>query len=77
MLKLFSMFVVVRGFNLALIVFAQYITAIFIMAPNHALGISYKEMEAEMGEGLYVDKELDENKKGQISKNMSLSLLFR
>jgi hypothetical protein len=26
-----------------------------------------------MGEGLYVDKELDENKKGQISKNMSLS----
>ena len=33
MLKLFSMFVVVRGFNLALIVIAQYITAIFIMAP--------------------------------------------
>ena len=32
-LKLFSMFVVVRGFNLALIVIAQYITAIFIMAP--------------------------------------------
>ena len=37
MLKLFSMFVVVRGFNLALIVFAQYITAIFIMAPNQSL----------------------------------------
>lgn len=33
MLKLFSMFVVVRGFNLALIVIAQYITAVFIMAP--------------------------------------------
>jgi 4-hydroxybenzoate polyprenyltransferase len=33
MLKLFSMFVVVRGFNLALIVISQYITAIFIMAP--------------------------------------------
>ena len=37
MLKLFSMFVVVRGFNLALIVIAQYITAIFIMAPNQSL----------------------------------------
>jgi 4-hydroxybenzoate polyprenyltransferase len=37
MLKLFSMFVVVRGFNLVLIVFAQYITAIFIMAPNQSL----------------------------------------
>jgi 4-hydroxybenzoate polyprenyltransferase len=34
MLKLFSMFVVVRGFNLALIVIAQYITAVFIMAPS-------------------------------------------
>ena len=34
MLKLFSMFVVVRGFNLTLIVIAQYITAIFIMAPS-------------------------------------------
>ena len=33
-LKLFSMFVVVRGFNLALIVIAQYITAVFIMAPS-------------------------------------------
>ena len=33
MLKLFSMFVVVRGFNLVLIVIAQYITAVFIMAP--------------------------------------------
>jgi len=33
LLKLFSMFVVVRGFNLALIVISQYITAIFIMAP--------------------------------------------
>jgi 4-hydroxybenzoate polyprenyltransferase len=28
------MFVVVRGFNLALIVIAQYITAVFIMAPS-------------------------------------------
>ena len=37
MLKLFSMFVVVRGFNLALIVIAQYITAIFIMAPDQSL----------------------------------------
>jgi 4-hydroxybenzoate polyprenyltransferase len=37
MLKLISMFVVVRGFNLALIVIAQYITAIFIMAPNKSL----------------------------------------
>ena len=37
MLKLFSMFVVVRGFNLALIVIAQYITAIFIMAPHQSL----------------------------------------
>ena len=37
MLKLFSMFVVVRGFNLVLIVVAQYITAIFIMAPNQSL----------------------------------------
>ncbi|MGB4742547.1 MAG: geranylgeranylglycerol-phosphate geranylgeranyltransferase [Flavobacteriaceae bacterium] len=38
MLKLFSMFVVVRGFNLALIVIAQYITAIFIMAaPSQSL----------------------------------------
>ena len=34
MLKLFSMFVVVRGFNLTLIVIAQYITAVFIMAPS-------------------------------------------
>ena len=31
------MFVVVRGFNLAMIVVAQYITAIFIMAPNQSL----------------------------------------
>ena len=30
------MFVVVRGFNLAMIVVAQYITAIFIMAPKHS-----------------------------------------
>ena len=37
MLKLFSMFVVVRGYNLALIVIAQYVTAIFIMAPNQSL----------------------------------------
>ena len=36
-LKLFSMFVVVRGFNLAMIVVAQYVTAIFIMAPNQSL----------------------------------------
>ena len=36
-LKLFSMFVVVRGFNLAMIVVAQYITAIFIMAPSQSL----------------------------------------
>ncbi len=36
-LKLFSMFVVVRGFNLAIIVIAQYITCIFIMAPNQSL----------------------------------------
>lgn len=36
-LKLFSMFVVVRGFNLAMIIVAQYITAIFIMAPNQSL----------------------------------------
>jgi 4-hydroxybenzoate polyprenyltransferase len=36
-LKLFSMFVVVRGFNLAIIVVAQYITAIFIMSPNQSL----------------------------------------
>jgi len=36
-LKLFSMFVVVRGLNLAMIVVAQYITAIFIMAPNQSL----------------------------------------
>jgi 4-hydroxybenzoate polyprenyltransferase len=35
-LKLFSMFVVVRGFNLAMIVVAQYITAIFIMAPKQS-----------------------------------------
>ena len=34
MLKLFSMFVVVRGLNLTLIVIAQYITAVFIMAPS-------------------------------------------
>ena len=31
------MFVVVRGFNLAIIVVAQYITAIFIMSPNQSL----------------------------------------
>ena len=31
------MFVVVRGFNLAMIVVAQYITAIFIMAPSQSL----------------------------------------
>ena len=31
------MFVVVRGFNLAMIVVAQYVTAIFIMAPNQSL----------------------------------------
>ena len=36
-LKLFSMFVVVRGLNLAIIVVAQYITAIFIMSPNQSL----------------------------------------
>ena len=36
-LKLFSMFVVVRGLNLAVIVVAQYITAIFIMAPSQSL----------------------------------------
>ena len=36
-LKLFSMFVVVRGFNLAMIVVAQYVTAIFIMAPNQSI----------------------------------------
>ena len=31
------MFVVVRGFTLAMIVVAQYVTAIFIMAPNQSL----------------------------------------
>ena len=31
------MFVVVRGFNLAMIVVAQYVTAIFIMAPNQSI----------------------------------------
>ena len=31
------MFVVVRGFNLAMVVVAQYVTAIFIMAPNQSL----------------------------------------
>lgn len=36
-LKLFSLFVVVRGFNLAMIVVAQYITAIFIMSPSQYL----------------------------------------
>jgi 4-hydroxybenzoate polyprenyltransferase len=36
-LKLFSMFVVVRGFNLAMIVVAQYITAIFIMVPKQSI----------------------------------------
>lgn len=36
-LKLFSLFVVVRGFNLAMIVVAQYITAIFIMSPSQSL----------------------------------------
>ena len=36
-LKLFSLFVVVRGFNLAMILVAQYITAIFIMSPSQSL----------------------------------------
>ena len=36
-LKLFSLFVVVRGLNLAMIVVAQYITAIFIMSPSQSL----------------------------------------
>ena len=36
-LKLFSLFVVVRGLNLGMIVVAQYITAIFIMSPSQSL----------------------------------------
>jgi len=36
-LKLFSLFVVVRGLTLAMIVVAQYITAIFIMSPSQSL----------------------------------------
>ena len=36
-LKLFSMFVVVRGFTLLMIILAQYLTAIFIMAPSQSL----------------------------------------
>jgi len=37
MLKFFSMFSVVRGYNVALVIIAQYITAVFIMAPSQSL----------------------------------------
>ncbi len=34
LLKLLSLFSVVRGYNILIIVFAQYLTSIFILAPN-------------------------------------------
>ena len=34
LLKFFSMFSVVRGYNIGLIVLAQYLTSVFILAPN-------------------------------------------
>ncbi len=35
--KIFGLFSVVRGYNIALLVIAQYLTAIFIFSPNHSL----------------------------------------
>ncbi len=35
--KIFSLFSVVRGYNIALLVLAQYLTAIFIFSPNHSI----------------------------------------
>jgi len=37
LLKIFSMFSVVRGYNIGLIVLAQYLTSIFIFAPDSSL----------------------------------------
>ena len=37
LLKLLSIFSVVRGYNIALIVLAQYLTSIFILSPNSAV----------------------------------------
>ena len=34
LLKVFSMFSVVRGYNIGLIILAQYLTSVFILAPN-------------------------------------------
>lgn len=34
LLKIFSMFSVVRGYNIGLIILAQYLTSVFILAPN-------------------------------------------
>ena len=38
MLKFFSLFSVVRGYNILVIILAQYLTSIYILAPNLPLG---------------------------------------
>lgn len=38
LLKFFSLFSVVRGYNILVIIFAQYLTAIYILAPDLPLG---------------------------------------
>ncbi|MBS9767319.1 MAG: geranylgeranylglycerol-phosphate geranylgeranyltransferase [Flavobacteriaceae bacterium] len=35
--KIFGLFSVIRGYNIALLVIAQYLTAIFIFSPNHSI----------------------------------------
>jgi hypothetical protein len=38
MLKFFSLFSVVRGYNILVIIIAQYLTSIYILAPNLPVG---------------------------------------
>ncbi|MGK0387221.1 MAG: 4-hydroxybenzoate polyprenyltransferase, partial [Patiriisocius sp.] len=38
LLKFFSLFSVVRGYNILVIILAQYLTAIYILAPDLPLG---------------------------------------
>ena len=38
MLKFFSLFSVVRGYNILVIILAQYLTSIYILAPELPLG---------------------------------------
>ena len=37
LLKIFSFFSVIRGYNIVIIIFAQYVTSIYILAPNKPL----------------------------------------